>query len=44
MVAAHLSERNNRPDLVSRAFAEVLGCADADVLLAERRGRGWLSV
>ena len=44
VVAAHLSERNNRPDLVSRAFAEVLGCADADVLLAERRGRGWLSV
>ena len=44
VVAAHLSERNNRPDLVSRAFAAVLGCGEADVLLAERRGRGWLDV
>ena len=26
VVAAHLSERNNQPDLVSRAFAAVLGC------------------
>ena len=42
VVAAHLSERNNRPDLVSRAFAAVLGCGEADVLLAERHGRGWL--
>lgn len=44
VVAAHLSERNNQPDLVSRAFAAVLGCGEADVLLAERRGRGWLDV
>ena len=44
VVAAHLSERNNRPELVSRAFAAVLGCGEADVLLAERRGRGWLDV
>lgn len=44
VVAAHLSERNNRPDLVSRAFAAVLGCGEADVLLAERHGRGWLDV
>lgn len=44
VVAAHLSERNNRPDLVSRAFAAVLGCGEADVLLAERQGRGWLDV
>ena len=44
VVAAHLSERNNRPDLVSRAFAAVLGCGEADVLLAERHGRGWLGV
>ena len=44
VVAAHLSERNNRPNLVSRAFAAVLGCGDGDVLLAERHGRGWLSV
>lgn len=44
VVAAHLSERNNQPDLVSRAFAAVLGCGEADVLLAERQGRGWLDV
>lgn len=44
VVAAHLSERNNRPELVTRAFAAVLGCGEADVLLAERRGRGWLDV
>ena len=44
VVAAHLSERNNRPELVSCAFSAVLGCAESDVLLAERHGRGWLSV
>ncbi|QTD47075.1 MBL fold metallo-hydrolase [Ottowia testudinis] len=44
VVAAHLSERNNRPDLVRRVLATVLGCGDSDVLLAERQGRGWLSV
>ena len=44
VVAAHLSERNNRPELVTRAFAAVLGCGEADVLLAERHGRGWLDV
>ena len=44
VVAAHLSERNNRPELVSRAFAAVLGCGEADVLLAERHGLGWLDV
>ena len=44
VVAAHLSERNNRPELVSRAIAAVLGCGEADVLLAERHGRGWLDV
>ena len=44
VVAAHLSERDNRPELVTRAFAAVLGCGEADVLLAERHGRGWLDV
>ena len=44
VVAAHLSERNNRPELVSRSFAAVLGCGEHDVLLAQRHGRGWLSV
>ena len=44
VVAAHLSERNNRPELVTRAFAAVLGCGEADVRLADRHGRGWLAV
>ena len=44
VVAAHLSERNNRPELVSRAFAAVLGCGEEDVLLTARRGRDWLMV
>ncbi len=44
VVAAHLSERNNRPELVSRAFAAVLGCSDDEVLLTARRGRDWLPV
>ena len=44
VVAAHLSERNNRPELVARSFAAVLSCAESDVLLAERHGRGWLNV
>lgn len=44
VVAAHLSERNNRPELVAEAFARVLGCGEHEVLLAQRHGRGWLSV
>ena len=44
VVAAHLSERNNRPELVRQQFAVVLGCHAADVLLAERHGACWLGV
>lgn len=44
VVAAHLSERNNRPELVARAFAAALGCGEQDVLLTQRHGRGWLAV
>mgnify|MGYP001244597857 CR=1 FL=1 len=44
VVAAPLSERNNRPELARRSFAAVLGCRDGDVLLAERHGHGWLTV
>jgi phosphoribosyl 1,2-cyclic phosphodiesterase len=45
VVAAHLSERNNRPDLVRAGFAAVLGCNTRDVLVAERNGlaEGWLT-
>lgn len=44
VVAAHISERNNRPELVRQAFAQALNCAPADVLLSERHGLAWLSV
>lgn len=44
VVAAHLSERNNRPELARQAFARVLGCAEADVLASSRQGLGWLGV
>ena len=44
VVAAHLSERNNRPELVRQRFAAVLGCAAGEVLLAERHGTCWLGV
>ena len=44
VMAAHLSERNNRPELVRQQFAAVLGCHAADVLLAERHGACWLGV
>lgn len=42
VVAAHLSERNNRPELVQQVFAEVLGCGRADVLFTTPQGRDWL--
>ncbi|MFD1710938.1 MBL fold metallo-hydrolase [Ottowia sp. GY511] len=46
VVAAHLSERNNLPVLARTAFAEALGSAPEDVLVAERQGmvEGWLTV
>lgn len=45
VVAAHLSERNNRPELVQRAFSEVLGCPPSEVLVSGRHGlEHWLSV
>ena len=44
VVGAHLSEHNNRPDLVQQGFAQVLGCAPAEVLVSNRHGLGWLSV
>ncbi len=44
VVAAHLSEQNNRPDLARRAVAQALGCADADIAVADAAGSGgWFS-
>lgn len=44
VVAAHLSERNNRPALVRKSFAQTLNCAEADVLVSSRQGLDWLRV
>lgn len=44
VVAAHLSERNNRPQSVRAAFAQSLGCNAADMQVATREGLDWLSV
>jgi len=44
VVAAHLSEQNNRPELARQALAAALGCAEEDILVADRAsGSGWLS-
>jgi phosphoribosyl 1,2-cyclic phosphodiesterase len=45
VVAAHLSERNNRPELAREALSAVLGCAPADVPVADQAlGVDWLEV
>lgn len=45
VVAAHLSEQNNRPALAADALARVLGCRAADVLVADpREGSDWLDL
>jgi len=42
LVAAHLSEKNNRADLARQALAEVLHCAAADISVAEQEaGIAW---
>lgn len=42
VVAAHLSEENNRPALARRALANALGCSDDDVTLADQsHGCDW---
>jgi hypothetical protein len=38
VVAVHLSQQNNSPDLARRALAEVLGCADDWVAVADQDG------
>ena len=43
VVAAHLSEQNNRPDLARAVLAAALGCEAADVHVADASGIGsWL--
>jgi phosphoribosyl 1,2-cyclic phosphodiesterase len=42
VVAAHLSERNNRPHLARKALAQVLGCAESWIGVASQEdGVGW---
>ncbi|RZL68441.1 MAG: MBL fold metallo-hydrolase [Variovorax sp.] len=45
VVAAHLSEQNNRPDIVRRAMADALGSVEEEMLTATARdGSPWLDV
>jgi phosphoribosyl 1,2-cyclic phosphodiesterase len=44
VVAAHLSEQNNRPDLARQALAAALACTVDDVYVADgAAGSGWLT-
>jgi hypothetical protein len=45
MLGAHLSEQNNRPELVRRAMAEALGASEHEMLTANAsEGSGWLDL
>jgi hypothetical protein len=45
LVAAHLSEKNNRVDLARQALARVLHCAAADISVAEQEaGIDWRDI
>lgn len=45
LVAAHLSEKNNRPDLAVRAFSTALGCEQDWIALADQeQGLGWREI
>lgn len=45
VVAAHLSEHNNRPLLAQMALAEVLSCEPQEILVADQElGSPWLSI
>ena len=45
VVAAHLSEQNNRPDIVRRVLADALGGTESDMLTANAsEGSPWLDV
>lgn len=44
VLAAHLSEQNNTPELARQAVADALGCAAADIHVADpKAGSGWLT-
>jgi phosphoribosyl 1,2-cyclic phosphodiesterase len=44
VVAAHLSEQNNRPDLARRALALAMECDEAEIHVADgASGCGWLA-
>jgi phosphoribosyl 1,2-cyclic phosphodiesterase len=44
LVAAHLSEQNNRPELARQALALAMGCGESDILVADGpSGCGWLT-
>jgi phosphoribosyl 1,2-cyclic phosphodiesterase len=45
IIAAHLSQDNNRPELAQAALAEALGCAPEDIAVAGRDdGFDWRSL
>jgi len=45
VVAAHLSEQNNRPEIVRRAMAEALGASEHEMLAADAsEGSPWLDL
>jgi phosphoribosyl 1,2-cyclic phosphodiesterase len=45
VVAAHLSQQNNRPELARRALAAAMGCAEHWIRVATQNdGFGWLEV
>ncbi len=45
VVAAHLSEQNNRPEIVRRTLAEALGASESDMLTANAaEGSPWLDL
>jgi phosphoribosyl 1,2-cyclic phosphodiesterase len=44
VMAAHLSEQNNKPELARRALSAALHCGEQDVLVADAAGgSGWLT-
>lgn len=44
VMAAHLSEQNNKPELARQALSVALGCGEDDVLVADgASGSGWMT-
>jgi phosphoribosyl 1,2-cyclic phosphodiesterase len=45
LVAAHISEKNNRPELATAALSEALGCEPEWIALADQdSGLGWREI